>query len=134
MSKMIAAFFGQMRNAIDKRYGVSYDDWRCSFLDSPGLILVCESTRKRPGYRYIKFFPYTGQEPNQPEFTTSLSNDLSEQYGGVTIKTKHSIYSFEKGVFDLSPAQQMTLIFSILGQDAWENYKKRGVSSYAVLP
>ena len=134
MSKIITAFFGQMMNAIDKRDGVPYDDWRCSFLDSPGMILVCESTRKKSGYRFIKFFPYSGPASDQQKFTTSLSNNLSEQYGEVTITTNHSIYSFEKGLFDLSLAQQMNLILTILGPDAWETYKKGGESSYVVLP
>lgn len=134
MPKIVEAFFGQMTNATSSRTNMPYKDWRCAFLNWPGLIVICESTHKYPGKQFVTLFPQEDSVFSQPKFTTSICLDVQGDDTTFSIKTKRSAYLFEKGLFDLTPAQRLNLIVNVLGRDAWDTYRVKGDSSYVILP
>ena len=114
MAKINEFTYGQMISAENRKTGMPYSDWRCDFMNCPGIILLCESEHKRPGMGFIYFYPNTGRSLLNDEqviafqpayFHTSLGN-ISKKDNSIVIDTDNSRYLFEEGEFGLSEGEK----------------------------
>lgn len=71
--------------------GNTYNDWRYSYIGSPGVIAICEAdSADQAGNRWICFFP---PEPLGAYLKTS-HGDIQKTADTLSIATRNSQYSF----------------------------------------
>ena len=119
MAKINEFTYGKMIGAESRKFGLPYMDWRRGFMNCPGIILIYESERKRPGMRFIYFYVNTGRSLLEDEnsiafqpayFHTSLGN-LSKTRNNIIVDTDNSRYIFEEGDFGLCESDKEFLMF-----------------------
>ena len=119
MAKIDEFTYGKMIGAESRKSGLPYTDWRCGFMNCPGIILICESEHKHPGMSFIYFYLNTGRSMLEDEhsiafqpayFHTSLGN-ISKTGNNIIIDTDNSRYIFEEGDFGLCESDKEFLMF-----------------------
>ncbi len=111
MAKLSDTAYGKLIETVNKRTGQPYRDWRRMFMDRPGIILIYESERKRPGRFFINFYPKV-EDPillteqiiacEPPRLRTSIG-DVEKNDTVIQIETEESRYVFE--ISDVSLAE-----------------------------
>ena len=118
MAKINDFTYGQLISAESKKAGSPYTDWRCGFMNCPGIILLCESEHKQPGMGFICFYPNSGRSLPKDDsviafqpayFHTSLGN-ISKNGNTIVIDTDNSRYIFEEGEFGLNESDKKLLM------------------------
>ena len=94
MSRFIKKQMGQLVSYENKKENSSGHDWVDKYIGIPGLIMLFESEKKHPGWRYAYFFPDEPEEEMQRYFHTSTC-EYRETERGFTLTSVNSVYTFE---------------------------------------
>lgn len=86
MAKIVEHTFGKLVEAVNSETGEDYRGWRHDYLNRPGLIVICESQRKRPGKRFIYLYPNEPDSNKQTYLLTGMG-DISMEENRMTILT-----------------------------------------------
>ena len=102
--------YGRIVSAFDKE-GAPYDDWRCAYLDWPGMIEIRVSPDE-PDKKAVWLYPYAPEASEQPYFHTSFGEAAKEDEK-ITIKTANSFYVFEENEDCLTEDEKSSLFYGI---------------------
>ena len=111
MGDILMVTYGTLVSALD-REGTAYTDWRCIYLDWPGMIVVRKSADD-PDKKVVWLYPYTEGENEQPYFHTS-AGVISGTEENLTIKTPNSEYVFFIDDECLTEEQKSSLFYGIV--------------------
>ena len=115
MPKMIKSDFGKLISCIDRQTGKEHTDWRAEYIGKNGMIILYESERKHPGWRFVYFFPYM-EGANQNYLNTATSEYMYvENEDSFTLTSKNSIWTFAFGEFDLTENEKLELLLNVGG-------------------
>lgn len=114
MSSILMTDYGTLVSARTKQ-GETYTDWRCVYLDWPGLIVV-RASDTAPGKKLVCLYPCAPDEPEQPYFETSRG-DISAGEDSFVIETENSVYEFSLNDGCLPEKEKEELFLNVFHDD-----------------
>ena len=112
MAHIINRTFGKFVRCVDTKTGEMHKDWRQDFYGQTGLIVIGESERKHPGWRFVYFYPSVNGTM-QPWFNTPTAA-FEETGTGIKLISENSVWTFEFGDFDLSRMDKQELMLNVM--------------------